>query len=269
MFSSRVWRVAGNKAAGVRLLLAAILLVLLSLSAALGGQSAALALGQPASAPFTGELWTDVRPIYNDILRHPFLLGLSDGTLPESRFNYYLVQDWHYLRAFSDVLKVLAEKAPRKDWAATLRQHAASTLEAERQLHDTLLASTGITSKQIENTPVSPTTYAYMNHLRMTARQESFARGLAAVLPCYWVYWEVGKELAKRGSTRPAYQSWIDQYAGPGYGEVVEQILTIFNTEAENSGAASRRKLKESFRRSTRYEWMFWDMAWRQEKWQP
>ena len=268
MFSRRLWRVAGRKAAGVCLLLAAMLVVLLSLPAALG-QSTTIAFAQPASAPFTDELWNDVQPIYNDILRHPFLLGLSDGTLPESRFEYYLVQDWHYLRAFSEVLKVLAEKAPRKDWAATLQQHATSTLEAERQLHDALLGSSGISSQQIENTPVSPTTYAYMNHLLVTAREESFARGLAGVLPCYWVYWEVGKELAKRGSKRPAYQSWIDQYADPEYGGAVEQVLTMFNAEAESLDPASRRKLKESFRTSTRYEWMFWDMAWREEKWQP
>ena len=254
MFVSCDWRVAGKNAGRV------VLLFLLSLPAA---------YAQPAASPFTDELWNDVRPIYKEVLQHPFLLGLSDGTLPEARFEYYLVQDWHYLRGFSEVLKVLADKAPREDWASTLRQHAVSTLEAERQLHDTLLGSSGISSKQIENTPVAPTTYAYTNHLLVTAREESFARGLAAVLPCYWVYWEVGKELAKRGSKHPAYQNWIDQYADPNYGETVEHVQAMFNTEAESLDASSRPKLQETFRTSTRYEWMFWEMAWREEKWQP
>ena len=73
MFTSRLWRDAGGKAARVYLLLVTVPLVLLGLPAA---------YSQPPAAPFSDELWNDARPIYEKILQHPFLLGLSDGTLP-------------------------------------------------------------------------------------------------------------------------------------------------------------------------------------------
>ena len=88
-------------------------------------------------------------------------------------------------------------------------------------------------------------------------------------MPCYWIYWEVGKELQKKGSKDAAYQRWIDQYASEEFGQAVEQVLEMMNTEAEHLNARPRKVLKEIFRTSTRYEWMFWDMAWREEKWRP
>ena len=116
---------------------------------------------------------------------------------------------------------------------------------------------------------MAPTNYAYTNHLLAAAYQKSFAHGVAAVLPCYWIYWEVGKELREKGSKNADYQRWIDQYSGEEFGQAVFQVLDMVNTEAEHLDISSREELKEIFRTSTRYEWMFWDMAWRQEDWPP
>ncbi len=77
---------------------------------------------QATEPSFSDELWSDIRPLYEKTLKHPFLAGLSDGSLARSRFQYYLVQDAHYLRAFAKVLSVLAAKAPRAEWAITLNQ---------------------------------------------------------------------------------------------------------------------------------------------------
>lgn len=220
-------------------------------------------------ASFTDELWTGVRPIYAETLEHPFLKGLADGSLPRSRFEYYLIQDTHYLRTFSKVLSVLAAKSPRDDWGAILNEHAISSLQAERELHESLLGSYGVSAERAANTPIAPTAYAYMNHLLAVAHQRPFAEGLAAVLPCYWVYWEVGKELHKQGSKDAGYQKWIDQYAGEEFGGAVRQVLEMMNAEAAHLDARSREAVKQNFRTSTRYEWMFWDMAWREETWSP
>ncbi len=42
---------------------------------------------------FTGELWRSIEDIYAQILAHPFLTGLTDGTLPECSFRFYVLQD--------------------------------------------------------------------------------------------------------------------------------------------------------------------------------
>jgi len=225
--------------------------------------------GMSAAERFTDELWNAARPVYEKTLQHPFLTGLADGTLPRSRFEFYLLQDSHYLRAFGQALSVLASKAPREEWAIALNEHAADALKTERQLHESILASYGLTRSAIANAVVAPSNHAYTSHLLAAVHQRPFAEGLAAVLPCYWVYWEVGKALKKKGSKNPDYQRWIDQYAASEYGKVVRQVLDMMDAEAASLDPRSRQAAKHLFVLSARYEYMFWDMAWREEKWVP
>ena len=221
------------------------------------------------AASFTDTLWASVRTIYTQTLQHPFLKGLSAGTLPKDRFQFYLVQDAQYLGAFSEALLLVAEKSPREEWAATLRRHAKQAVEVERELHESLLGSYGVSKEAAARAQMAPTNYAYTNHLLVTAARGSFAEGLAAVLPCYWIYWEVGKELTKQGSKSPEYKRWIDQYSSGDYGKVVQEVLEMMNAEAGNLGAGERVRCIDLFLTGARYEYMFWDMAWRMEAWPP
>ena len=216
-----------------------------------------------ADASFTDRLWREIAPIYRKTLEHPYLKGLADGSLPRARFDYYLQQDSHYLRAFAQALNVIASKAPREDWAITLTKHSIEALEVERALHKSLLGT-----KQI-NVEVAPSNYAYTSHLLSVAHRGTFAEGLAAVLPCYWIYWEVGKQLQRTGSKNKDYQRWIDQYADPQYGKTVQQVLDMMNTEAGRVTEADRNRAARHFVTSSRYEYMFWDAAWREERWIP
>lgn len=217
---------------------------------------------------FTSQLWAGIGPIYEKTIRHPFLRGLAGGTLPREKFQFYLLQDRRYLRVFGQALSVLASKAPRAEWATTLNRHAIDSLQEERLLHERILASWGVPAASME-APMAPSTYAYTNHLLAAVHRLSFAEGLAAVLPCYWIYEEVGKELKKRGSKDPAYQKWIDTYAGDEYGAVVKQVLAMMDEEAARSSPAVRQSARELFVVSARYEYLFWDAAWRLEKWAP
>ena len=137
---------------------------------------------------FSNELWAAIEGIYAKTLAHPFLKGLSDGTLPRAKFEFYLKQDALYLGAFAHALNVIASKSPREDWSRTLAQHAIDSIKEKESLHETILK--GATAARM-----APTNYAYTNHLLATAQSGSFAEGMAAVLPCYWIYLEVGKEL--------------------------------------------------------------------------
>ena len=49
-------------------------------------------------------LWADVGSIYAAILAHPFVTGLTDGSLPGAAFRHYIVQDAHYLRGYAKAL---------------------------------------------------------------------------------------------------------------------------------------------------------------------
>jgi thiaminase (transcriptional activator TenA) len=218
-----------------------------------------------ANAAFTDRLWRDIQPIYRKTLAHPYLKGLSDGSLPRARFDYYLIQDAHYLRAFAQALNVLASKAPREEWSIVLTRHSIEALEVERQLHESLLKD----KARIAKAEAAPSSYAYTNHLLVSVHRGTFAEGLAALLPCYWIYAEVGKELRKTGSSDPAYQRWIEQYSDPAYEKSVRQVLDMMNAQAEVIAPAERDRAAKLFLLSARYEYLFWDAAWREEAWLP
>ncbi len=218
------------------------------------------------AASFTDELWLGSKSVYDQTLKHSFLKGLVSGELPRESFLFYLDQDSAYLHVYGEALQALAKKAPRADWRRTLETHAKEALAAEQQLHTSILKSYGLDKPTGK---MAPTNYAYTNHLLATVQRGSFAEGLAAMLPCYWIYLEVGRELEKKGSKNEAYQRWINQYAAAEYAKVVQQVLDMMNAATARLGVAEKARLKELFLISARYEYMFWDMALNREQWPP
>ena len=214
---------------------------------------------------WTGRLWADAAATYTAILEHPFLAGLTDGSLDPERFTHYVVQDAHYLRDFARSLIVVGSKAPTHVGVGMLARHAASTAEVELALHESLLTELGI--QTIDAVPIAPTTTAYTSYLLATAYRGTFADGLAAVLPCYWIYAEVGAELVKRGSPDPRYQRWINTYADNQYQTIVAEVLALADEVGLTLCAAEETRARAHFDTTARYEWMFWDAAWRREVW--
>jgi thiaminase/transcriptional activator TenA len=219
-----------------------------------------------AGGEFTGELWRGITGIYGQILAHPFLTGLTDGSLSADAFAFYVVQDALYLRRYAQALAAVASRAPDEAATAMFAQHAAEVVLVERELHDSLLPELGIGPAALERAEPAPTTLAYTSYL-LAAASASYAEGVGAVLPCYWIYWEVGRELVRRGSPDPRYQRWIDTYAGEEFGAQVGQVLAVADELGGTLGAPQRELVHRHFRATSRYEWMFWDMAWRQERW--
>ena len=216
---------------------------------------------------FTAELWTSVEAIYAAILRHPFLTGLTDGTLPAQSFRFYAVQDALYLRDYARALSLAAARAPADPWIIMFNEHAAGALKVERELHEGFFAAWGLTMDAVASTPLAPTNLAYTSYLLAVAHAGPFHEVVAAVLPCYWIYWEVGKELERRGSPDPLYSRWIGTYASEQFGDIVRAVLDCTNALAAPLGAAERAAMKRHFYTTSRYEWMFWDMGHRREAW--
>jgi len=218
-------------------------------------------------APFTGELWQSIEPIYAAILRHPFIAGLTDGSLPRERFEFYAVQDALYLREFARALAIAGARAPKDDWIVMLAEHAAGALRVERTLHEGFFREFGLTSEAVIATPLAPTTLAYTNYLLAVAYGAPFHEALAALLPCYWIYWEVGKELTRTGSPNALYARWIETYGSAEFGAIVGAVLAATDELAARIGDAERTAMRRHFFTTSGYEWMFWDMGHRCEKW--
>ncbi|MEM0444843.1 MAG: TenA family protein [Nitrososphaerota archaeon] len=217
---------------------------------------------------FTAQLWRGNADVYAAILEHPFLTGLTDGTLKMETFREYIVQDALYLGRFARAVSLVGAKAPDDDSALTLISASKDALSVERaSLHDFLLAEWGISPADISNYSMSPINRAYTDFLIATAYEKPFLTGLSAILPCFWVYLEVGKELVKRGSTVETYRRWIETYSSPGYEEAVRKIIALAEKASETASVAELDDSRLVFRLSAIYEYLFWDSISRGERW--
>lgn len=212
-------------------------------------------------------LWDEIGPTFAAILAHPFVTGLTDGTLRSDVFAHYVAQDVHYLRDYARALAIVGAKAPTLVDTAMFARHAAEVYDVELSLHDTLLPALGLDVAAVDGARVTPTTRAYTSYLLATAYGGSFADGLAAVLPCYWIYARVGAALLERGSPDPRFQRWIDSYGGDDFAVTVAGVLDLADRIGTTLNPADETVARAHFATTARYEWMFFDAAYRREEW--
>ena len=216
---------------------------------------------------FSQELWSHGAATYANILRHPFVTGLTDGSLGADAFRYFVIQDSHYLRGYARALSLVASRATDPDAVALFARHASEAIEVEKSLHVSLLTGLGLSPAEVETEGSGPTTTAYTSYLMSVCATGTYAEAVAAVLPCYWVYRDVGRELLARSSPDPLYAQWIATYGSPEFDAVVESVLAVTDGLGDDLGRSERTRCHEHFATTTRYEWMFWDAAYRQLAW--
>jgi thiaminase (transcriptional activator TenA) len=216
---------------------------------------------------FSAQLWRGIDDIYAAILVHPFVAGLADGSLPPDSFEFYVVQDALYLRKYAQALAIVGSRAPDTAGTEMFCRHAAGIVAVELSLHESLLADLDIDPAAAAQASEAPTTLAYTSYLLAAASSGSYAEGVGAVLPCYWIYWEVGKHLLARGSPDPRFRKWIDTYGADEFGAEVRDVIAVIDQLGLGVGRAERERIEHHFRATSRYEWMFWDMGYRRETW--
>ena len=218
---------------------------------------------------FTDELRQFAAPIWEADLRHPFVRGIADGTLPPDKFKFYLIQDYLFLLDYSRVFAYGVIKAPDEATMALFSQLLNETLNTEMDLHRGYCEKFGISAAEMEQAPVAPTTHAYTRHVLNVAQSGTLAELIAGVLPCQWGYAEIGTTLAEQGgSPEPLYQEWIEMYASEPFLALGKWLRSLLNELTAESSSAEKERLKRHFLFSSRYEYLFWEMAWTQEAWQ-
>ena len=212
---------------------------------------------------FSAFLWNQASPVWEAVSVHPFLSELQDGTLPVEKFRYYILQDYLYLGAFGRAAAAALAQAPDTESAVRLLKRV--TTPVERPLHGALFEALGVTEEEAEASLPSPTNLAYMNHIEVSMDMGGLACGVAALLPCPRIYHEVGKILEE--PAHPIYKIWQSTYA-EGLLEASVAAWSEFVDElAEDAGPDTRALMEEAYLTSSRYEYMFWTMAYNLEEW--
>jgi thiaminase (transcriptional activator TenA) len=217
---------------------------------------------------FTTDLFSSIQPIYQRILAHPFLLGLQDGKLSEDRFQFYVIQDAHYLKDFGRGLAILAAKSPKDEWMEMFAEHAKNAIVVERMLHEGFLKDWNLSLEDVNNVAVAPNTLLYTSYLMRIAYERDFSEILGAFLPCYQIYWEVGKELIRTGSPNPLYQKWIATYGGEEFGGLVQKVLEITDEVTQELPQSKKQIILGHYQMTSRFEYLFWDMGYKKQEWE-
>jgi thiaminase/transcriptional activator TenA len=218
---------------------------------------------------FCDEVWARSATLLRAIHQHPFNAALGEGTLDRRRFAFYIVQDARYLEAFSKALATASVRAGDSQEASFWSRSAHAALDAERTLHGGYIEEYGLTAADLSDIRTSPTCLGYSSFLQAVALTAPYPVLVAAVLPCFWVYQDVGAALLKQTGdiADHPYRTWISTYADPDFAKSVEQAKEITDRLAATADGATRAAMTEAFVQATEYEWMFWDSAWHREAW--
>jgi thiaminase (transcriptional activator TenA) len=207
------------------------------------------------------------QPVWEAILAHPFLAELGAGTLPHERFLYFIRQDYLYLFEFARVLCIGGSKAEDLDTLEMFAKHAANTIAVERAMHTGFIHRLGLKADELLGNERTPTTQAYTRHLLALAREGTLGEIVAAVLPCYWIYQEVGRHLAPYQPADPVYQDWIKAYGSETFAALVLQQLSLVDRLGARAPSHEQQRMTSHFLQSSRYEYLFWDDAYHLVAW--
>lgn len=216
---------------------------------------------------FSTEAWRRNLAAYESILALPFNCELTAGTLAEARFRHYMIQDAHYLEGFARALSLASAKGLTADHVVHFATAAQSAIVVERSLHADYFGKFGISQKDFATAEPTPVCEHYVSYLLRVTALEPFEVGLAALLPCFWIYREVGRHIHQSAVKPNPYQAWIDTYAGPEFEAAVDAVITVVDTVANDVSPRILTAMHHAYTRATQLEWMFWDSAYHLKAW--
>jgi thiaminase/transcriptional activator TenA len=213
---------------------------------------------------FCDGAWERTRGLREAIHGLAFNRELAAGTLGQDRFRFYITQDALYLEQYARILVMAGARGPD---GATLRLFAESALEAvavEQVLHSQYLGRFGVDMAAADP---SPDCLGYTSFLLATAYHAPWEELMAALLPCFWIYWDVGAAIAREAGEGNPYRAWIDTYSDEGFGAAVRAVIAATDKAAAGTTEAVRGRMMRAFVRSCQYEYLFWDGAYRMRGW--
>lgn len=217
---------------------------------------------QPAAADaatiVAAALSSDVLPWITAIRELDFIKSLSAGTLSEQQFGYYLAQDAIYLSSYARVLAKTSALAPSEAEQLFWARASQNCLQVESELHRSWLGA-----RSGADVP-GPVTKSYVDHLLAASSQGTYAVLVAAVLPCFWLYAEVGaalhREFTDAGSpSAHPYAGWLRTYADEAFAADTRTAITYATAAGAAGSDLERAAMRSAFRYSCQFEVEFFD----------
>jgi thiaminase/transcriptional activator TenA len=196
-------------------------------------------------------VWRDNNDLAEAAMRHPFVRGLADGTLPRDRFVDFIAQDAFFLESFARAYALALAHSPDRTGLEAFGDLLAGVRE-ELRLHASYAKSLGIDLTSVEP---APATLAYTDFVLATAGIGGLGQTCAAMTPCMRLYAYIGQSLAE-SATSQTYAEWINTYAAPEFDSLaatLEHLLDAYTSDVDRE--------RITYRRAMRLELEFFDAA--------
>ncbi len=208
-------------------------------------------------------LWEKASEIIKMHLNHQFSQDLANGSLSLEVFQYYLQQDSIYIKKYAQAMNILASKAPTEEISKIFSRLSVESYELEHIFQEKLFYEYNVNSSDL----MQPACLAYSSYLIATISSSTFLEGLTALLPCFWVYLENGKNIALKSVKNNSYQAWIDTYVSEEFIEQTELVKNYVNIYSKDLSQAQLDNLCDIFSYSCRLDLQFMDDAYNLRKW--
>src|SRR5207302_6091217 len=126
-----------------------------------------------------------------------------------------------------------AAKAPDAATVQAIGHAAVEAIAVEQALHGRYLAEFGVLPEAVAAADAAPDCLAYTSFLLATAHQQPWEVVVAALLPCFWIYFDVAGAIVQRTVSDNPYRAWIDTYANPAFGDAVQTVIGIADKAAD------------------------------------
>lgn len=205
--------------------------------------------------------------VWTAFVQHPFVLGLADGSLPRESFEWFMKQDYLFLRHYARIWAQAASSPDNTFEEVSQLAELSRAMAEEAKLHLGLCCeSFGISAQEFEfETMESAATLAYTRFVLDTARSSDGLELLVAVSPCMVGYAQVGLWLAqnRKSDINQDYAAWIEAYAGDEFHDVVEKAMRLVEAKAARDPLTPERlrKLQKIWNAACRLEAGMWDEA--------
>ena len=218
---------------------------------------------------FSDKLKKEAAPLWERIFLHPFLIELGEARLPLDKFRFYVKQDYTYLLEFARCLGITTAKVEDRETMRTFASLLKASLTVELEMLERLGEKLGISTDELRASEPAPTNMAYTRHLLYVSYSGTVGEIMAAILPCMWSYQEIGERMGVGADLwrHPIYSEWCETYRSREYIDLVNLYRGLVDRFASQSGTLEMERMRSHFILSSRYEYMFWDMAYREEEW--
>ena len=212
---------------------------------------------------FSDVAWNHTIDIIKQIESHKFVTELTNSTLSEEIFGYYIEQDTLYLKEFSRCCAIMASRTDSTTLIQAFLEHARYAFSTEYETSHKILKE----KLHLHTTTgkITSTTLSYTSYLLKTCTIDPIEIGIAALLPCFWIYYHIASSIQHKSLPNNKYAPWINTYSSDEFIEPLNQMKKLFNSMAEESSPTIRKKMLQAFRISSIWELRFWEDSYQLE----